>query len=144
MTDDLTAEDRLAIQELVATFYLAIDGGDPAGVAATFVPDGVLVIREGDETSPSSRIAGTAEIEDAMRTYFRESEDPPAKHFVSNFVIRTQAEGARVVFSILNMDIETGPTPIGTASGDCLVRKAGSGWKLVLFDHYVDPAYRQH
>ncbi len=38
----LTADDQLAIQQLVARYNHAIDGGDGPGYAAMFVEDGVL------------------------------------------------------------------------------------------------------
>ena len=38
----LTTDDRLAIQDLIARYNHAIDGGDPEGWAATFAPDGTF------------------------------------------------------------------------------------------------------
>lgn len=135
----LSAEDRLAIQELIARFYLAVDNGDAAGFAATFAEDGVFVVRRGDRDAPSEHLRGAAIEQYGVR--FSGPDRPRLKHFLGNYVIEPQAEGARVIFSILNVEIMDGPTPIGTATGDCLVRKAGEHWRLACFDHYIDPAY---
>jgi uncharacterized protein (TIGR02246 family) len=40
--DPLTAEDRLEIQELIARYNRAVDGGDADGWVDTFAPDGVF------------------------------------------------------------------------------------------------------
>lgn len=42
----LSIEDRIEIETLFARFWWAFDRGDAAGCAATFLPDGVLAMRE--------------------------------------------------------------------------------------------------
>jgi hypothetical protein len=53
----LSTEDQLAIQQLYARYNHAIDGGDGAGWAATFTPDGVFNSGQGTFTG-TEQIAG--------------------------------------------------------------------------------------
>lgn len=46
----LNVEDQLAIQELYAKYNHAIDSGNGAAWAATFVPEGVFVSAQGTQT----------------------------------------------------------------------------------------------
>ena len=54
----LSVEDRLAIQELIARYNHAIDGGDPDGWAATFAPDGTFESRGDQSDAPASSGTG--------------------------------------------------------------------------------------
>ncbi|MCA9847355.1 MAG: nuclear transport factor 2 family protein [Dehalococcoidia bacterium] len=71
-------EDRLAIQELIARYNHAIDGGDPDGWAATFAPDGTFESR-------GEVHAGTEQLATFARGF--QQRLPGARHWNNNLVI---------------------------------------------------------
>ena len=74
----LSVEDRLAIQELIARYNHAIDGGDPDGWAATFAPDGTFESR-------GEVHAGTEQLATFARGF--QQRLPGARHWNNNLVI---------------------------------------------------------
>lgn len=81
----LTVEDRLAIQELLARYNHAIDGGDPEGWAATFAPDGTFESRGEVHT-------GTEQLATFARGF--QQRLPGARHWNNNLVIDGDGEQA--------------------------------------------------
>ena len=82
----LTAEDRLAIQDLVARYNHAIDGGDPADWAGTFASDGTFESR-------GEVHAGT----DALLAFARGFQErmSGARHWNNNLIIEGDGDDAR-------------------------------------------------
>ena len=74
----LSVEDRPAIQELIARYNHAIDGGDPDGWAATFAPDGTFESR-------GEVHAGTEQLATFARGF--QQRLPGARHWNNNLVI---------------------------------------------------------
>ena len=81
----LSVEDRLAIQELLARYNHAIDGGDPEGWAATFAPDGTFESRGEVHT-------GTEQLATFARGF--QQRLPGARHWNNNLVIDGDGEQA--------------------------------------------------
>lgn len=73
----LSREDKLAIMELITRYNHAIDGGDPDGVAACFVPDGVFEGRSG-------RFEGRAELRKLGMTL---TPSCIPRHIVTNILV---------------------------------------------------------
>lgn len=143
MGNVINAGDKIEIQELITRFFMAVDADDAQQVAATFVPDGVLVLRQGDETAPFSELIGQKAIEDGSRAFLAQlAERSPNKdrHVLSNFVISPSEQGANVRFFVQNMDVAEGPTILGTAIGDCRAARHDGEWRLQRWDHYMDMA----
>ena len=74
----LSVEDRLAIQELIARYNHAIDGGDADDWAATFAPDGTFESR-------GEVHAGTEQLATFARGF--QQRLPGARHWNNNLVI---------------------------------------------------------
>lgn len=143
MTAQLSADDRIDIQEVIIRFFMAVDEDDAAGVAACFSPEGVLVLRHGDEHSAFSELAGPAAIEEGTRAFLTQlAETAPNKdrHVISNFLIGQSEDGADVRFLAQNIDVAVGPTLLGTAVGKCHVVRVDGSWRLQRWDHFLDPA----
>lgn len=138
----LTAGDRIAIHELMYKLHFAIDSGDAVALAALFAEDGVFVARD-ELQIVRKEVAGRSEIE-KFTVFFADPARGDAKHYLTNLVCFPQAEDVRVVGYILKVDVATGPTPVASATDDCLVRKIGDTWYLSRFDHYIDAAYSKN
>lgn len=78
----LTMDEKFAIMELISRYNHAIDGGDPDGVAACFVPDGVFQGRSG-------RFVGRAELRKLGMTA---SPALIPRHVVSNVLIEPRPD----------------------------------------------------
>jgi hypothetical protein len=141
-----TADDKIDIQEVIIRFFMAVDEDDAAGVAGCFGPEGVLVLRHGDEHSAFSELVGTSAIEEGSRAFLAKlAETAPNKdrHVISNFLISPGDDGAEVRFLVQNIDVAVGPTLLGTAVGKCHVVRVDGIWRLQRWDHFLDPA-REH
>ena len=81
----LTTDDRFAIQDLIARYNHAIDGGTPEDWAATFAPDGTFESR-------GEFHAGT----DALVAFARGFQErlPGARHWNNNLVIEGDGDEA--------------------------------------------------
>lgn len=81
----LSAEDRVAIVELVATYNHAIDGHDGEAWAATFTADGVFEVTGRDAVEGRAALVAMVEDQDA---------GSEVRHWTTNFVIDAEGEGA--------------------------------------------------
>ncbi len=121
----LTAEDQLAIQNLAARYNHAIDSGDGAAYADTFVDDGVLDAGE-------LVVEGRDALEEFARTFAGSVRAP--RHIATSLVIDGDGDHAELR-AYVQMYVMTGEPPrheIG-ASGtyaDTLVREGGA-WLFV-------------
>lgn len=120
----IAIEEKFAIHELIARYNHAIDGGDPDGVAACFVPDGTFQGRSGF-------FSGHAELRKLGMTI------TPAlipRHIVSNILITSAGEDpntAQIKSHLLYYEI----TPNGfyfKTSGvyTDVVVKVGGDWRF--------------
>lgn len=142
----LAADDKIEIQEVIVRFFMAVDEDDAAGVAACFGPDGVLVLRHGDENAPYSELVGPSAIEEGSRVFLAQlAEAAPNKdrHVITNFLICADGDSANVAFLAQNIDVDVGPTILGTAVGKCRVARIDGVWRLQRWDHFLDPAREQ-
>jgi uncharacterized protein (TIGR02246 family) len=80
----LAAEDQLAIAELLARYNHAVDDGDPDGVAACFMEDGLLNGRSGHYRGK----------EELLRIGKHTTAEMKLRHVVSNTVIDAQADSS--------------------------------------------------
>jgi uncharacterized protein (TIGR02246 family) len=116
----LTADDRLAIAELLARYNHAIDHFEAEAWAALFTPDGALVAN--GQVRASGRPALTAYV--AAR---REAATPVIRHVLSNIVIDPAPHGARVraYVQAFRIDDWTGAPYVMGEYDDEVVREDG-------------------
>jgi uncharacterized protein (TIGR02246 family) len=121
----LSAEDQLAIRDLAARYNHAIDSGDGAAYAGTFVDDGVLDAGE-------LVVEGGHALEEFARTFAGSVRAP--RHIATSLVI--EGDGDRAALrAYVQMFAMVGEPPHHevTASGtyaDTLVR-VGGAWRFV-------------
>jgi ketosteroid isomerase-like protein len=87
MTADEVAA-RIELRALVDDYAWALDTEDADAYAATFTPDGELTLLNPDDTEPSFRLEGTAELRTALGT---EDRFRAVFHTVDN--LRLQVDG---------------------------------------------------
>jgi len=82
----LATEDRLDIQDLVARYNHAIDGGDAEAWAATFAPDGTFESRGEVHAGTDALVAFARGFQERMAG---------ARHWNNNLVIEGDGDEAR-------------------------------------------------
>lgn len=138
-TISLTAGDKLELHELMYKLHYAIDRGEAAALAAVFAEDGIFVVRDESQVV-QKEVVGRAEIE-KFAVVFTDSAPEDAKHFLTNLVVFPHAEDVRIVGYILKVHVANKPTPVASATDECLARKIDGTWYLSRFDHYIDTIY---
>jgi uncharacterized protein (TIGR02246 family) len=119
----LSTDDKIAIQELVATASLRVDDHDAAGFAATFTEDGVF--ERGDAT-----VQGRAAITTFMEEHIAAGGEDDAAHLNVNFVI--EGGGDRATSTSRVVKLKTAPEAEIIAVAiyrDSLVRNE-EGWRF--------------
>ncbi len=121
----LGIEDHIAIQQLVARYNHAIDGGDGAAYADAFVDDGVL------DAGPL-QVEGRAALQAFADTFAGSVRAP--RHVVANLVIDGEGDRAelRAYVQLYSLDGDP-PRQEVRASGiytDTLVKRDGE-WRFV-------------
>jgi uncharacterized protein (TIGR02246 family) len=122
MVNPLTADDRLAVMDLIARYAAAIDSGDAAAYAANFTPDGVL------DSPPNVHCQGRDEIRRWIGGLFASGRvgGTPAqtRHFVG--LPQVQGDAARVrartyvVIFTLRADGSIGVPSVGSYEDECV------------------------
>jgi ketosteroid isomerase-like protein len=121
----LTVDDQLAIQQLVARYSHAIDGGDGVAYAGTFVEDGVL-------DAGALQVEGSHALEQ-FATEFPNSVRSP-RHVATNLVIDGTGDGATCkAYVQLFAMVGEPPRHQVTAAGvyDDTLSKADGTWRFV-------------
>jgi hypothetical protein len=89
----ITAEEKLAIHELLSRAYLALDTHDVSGWAAAFVPDGVFAAYDYE-------FNGTTAITDFIKQHIAKGAEEGARHLVTNLLI-TEEDGKVAVYGYI-------------------------------------------
>jgi hypothetical protein len=92
MTPDLTADDQLAIRDVVARYAWALDTGDVDGFVACFCSDGVLVW---DAFAEPDRWQGHAALRHFAEFFRSLPTSAGRQHHVSNTLVTACDGGAR-------------------------------------------------
>ena len=90
--EPLSAEDRLAIREVIARCAWALDTGDVEGFVACFCGDGVMLW---DVFDTPDRWEGEAALRHFAEFFRAQPTSAGRQHHVSNTVIEPAADGAR-------------------------------------------------
>ncbi len=127
----LSADDKLAIHELITHLYQRIDAQDAAGFADDFTEDGVFRAPYGD-------FKGHAKVQKFMEDHIAAGQEDGVRHFVSNFAVAPDGIDALVKFYILKLKVANGPSFVATADGVFKVRKTFKGWRISEFALNID------
>lgn len=132
--DGLSTQDYVEIEQLYARYNHAIDSGDAAGWAATFVADGKF-----------QQLAGTEALKGFVRNWVEARNGANLRHWNSNLLITPSADGANGAVMLMLLNVGAKPAAIA-ATGmytDKLVR-TDAGWRfasrMVKIDAPAAPA----
>ena len=127
----LTADDKLAIHELITELYQRIDAQDAAGFASGFADDGVFRAPYGD-------FKGHAAVQKFMEEHIAAGQENGVRHFVTNLKVAPAGAEAVVQLYILKLKVATGPSFVATADGTFRVKKTTKGWRIAEFALNMD------
>ncbi len=134
--DPLSAEDQLAITELMSTYDIAIDNGDIKGTVNSFTTDGEINAATGSGQ-------GTKGLTQFHQQLFDSGFDDGARHLTGNVTLEGDSEsGTATGFSYLIIfqgDEEPGVT--ATATQTDTFRRENGVWKIASRQIDVDPGY---
>lgn len=123
----LTADDRLEIQELIARYNRAVDGGDAAGWVETFAEDGVF----------ESLLVGTHSGHDELRKFADDfvsgSYDAwtGGQHWIGNVIIEGTHSRADVFsYHIMYVPVDREVRGVLMAAHEDVVTRTTSGWRF--------------
>lgn len=136
----LSADDQLAIHQLLARYNFAIDFGDIDGWAATFTPDGVFECVGVAEGSPlGGRHAGTEALKAYATTHYGLNQGR-ARHWNWNLLIDGDGDDATMRCYLGAYSAGQGDSAALRATGvydDVLVRTP-DGWRFASRTVTVD------
>jgi hypothetical protein len=122
----LTTQDYIDIQQLYANYAHALDKGEGARFAATFVPDGEFTggRAAGRATETRTPLKGTEGLT-------KMGSNGGSRHFTANLVITPSPEGAKGSCYLLLFNARNTPaTIVETAIYDDTIVKTGDGWRF--------------
>jgi uncharacterized protein (TIGR02246 family) len=118
----LTAEDRLAILDLIGRYNQAFDYRNPDAWAATFTPDGVFGNSEGFS------VQGT----EALRAFAQEAaaREARGRHWNTSHVIEGNGDTATHSCYLMVIALGEAPTIFGVGRYDDQLRKVDGQWRF--------------
>lgn len=128
--DAISPADYLAIQQLYATYNMAIDRGDAEGWAATFTPDGVF-----NKTNK-----GHDALVQFVKDWREKRNGDKRRHANTNLVLTPTPGGAKGSIYLLLLDTSARPVTIAlTGVYDDELVKTPAGWKFKTRVLNTDP-----
>lgn len=119
-------EDRLAIEDLLIRYCVAIDGGDVDGVLGCFTEDCRL---ESNIIGPHLGRRGVRMLAEQMAKL--KAEGRTYRHFISNFRVEVNGNRGRVRCYLLDIVTIGNATELLTSGEyDCDVVKRGNDWLI--------------
>lgn len=139
----MSAEDKLAIQEIVARYSHAYDGEDANGFAQLFVEDGVFEIFVPGETTASVRLRSRAKIREWAAQRLQERDGRfTSRHYQSGIVfdeLTSDSARTRTMVLVTHQGVaEAAPRPTVSGVYHDQWRKTRTGWRLVHRAAHVD------
>jgi ketosteroid isomerase-like protein len=123
----LTADDRIAILELIARYNRALDRGDYGAVVSTFTSDGIF------DNSLIGTLSGRAALLAGFKTMVTNPQYRAfrgGQHWVSNEVIIGDGETAHVDSDVLYVAVAPEPRIVTVGGYSDTVIKENGEWKF--------------
>ena len=123
----LSADDRLEIQELVARYNRAVDGGDAAGWVGTFAEDGIF------ESLLVGTHSGHVELRAFADEFVAGAYDAWAggQHWIGSMIIEGSGDTATVFsYHIMYVPVEREVRGVLMAAHDDEVIRTADGWRF--------------
>lgn len=121
----LTAEDRVAMIELVSRYNHAVDGRDAQSWADTFTQDGVFRMQGRDEIRGRAALVAMVESLGA----------PGARHWTTNFVIDGDGDYADMQVDLV---VVRGSRVLATGRYDNTMQRVDGEWRFARRDYFPD------
>jgi hypothetical protein len=129
-TARLAPADYTEIQQLYARYNTAIDSGDGAAWAATFVPDGVF----------NTNTVGHDALVQFVRDWRQNRNGANLRHWNTNIVITATKEGAKGTAYLALMNISGRPAVVqSTGMYEDYLVKTADGWRFKSRTVRLDP-----
>lgn len=124
----LSAQDYVEIEQLYARYNHAIDSGDAAGWAATFIAEGKF-----------QQFSGTEALKGFVKNWVENRNGANLRHWNSNLLITPSAEGANGSVMLMLLNVGTRPAAIAATGmySDKLV-KTPEGWRFAARTVKID------
>lgn len=146
----MSVEDRLAIQEVIATYSHTYDSKDAEAFAQLFVEDGIFEVVVPGGSSPRVRLSSRAAIREWAAQRHELNAGTQARHYQSGLLfdeLTTETASSRIMLLLTTQGaLDAVPRlNLGGVYHDAW-RKTGEGWRLA---HRVarvdrDPGFEEH
>jgi uncharacterized protein (TIGR02246 family) len=146
----MSAEDKLAIQEMIARYSYAYDSKDVEAFAQLFVEDGVFEVIVPGQSSPTVRLASRTAIREWAAQRHQLNAGSQARHYQSGVLFDEMTGETATAQTMLLLTGQSAPdaAPLLLLTGvyHDKWRKTREGWRLV---HRVarvdrDPGFAKH
>lgn len=119
----LSAEDKIAIQELSNTHVKYLDAHEVEAWAGCWVPDGKFIATYGT-------FEGHEAIKEFIRGHIKAGKEDGARHTLVNYVIEGDGDRATVYSLVVKVQVEKAPFIIATGVYNDVVVRTSEGWKF--------------
>jgi hypothetical protein len=119
----LSADDKIAIQELSNSHFRYLDSHDVEAWAGLWIPDGVFYATYGTFT-------GHAEIKEFLTGHIAAGKEEGARHLGVNYVITGDGDRAEVYSLVVKLQVEEPPFIIATGVYTDVVVRTPEGWRF--------------
>lgn len=128
----LSAEDKIAIQELSNTHVKYLDAHEVDAWANCWVPTGKFIATYGT-------FEGHEAIKEFIRGHIKAGKEDGARHTLVNYVIEGDGDHATVYSLVVKIQVEKAPFIIATGVYNDVVVRTADGWKFESRQLDVDP-----
>jgi hypothetical protein len=119
----LSAEDKIAIQELSNTHVKYLDAHEVEAWAGCWVPNGKFIATYGT-------FEGHEAIKEFIRGHIKAGKEDGARHTLMNYVIEGDSDRATVYSLVVKVQVEKAPFIIATGVYNDVVVRTSEGWKF--------------
>jgi hypothetical protein len=119
----LSADDKIAIQELSNTHVKYLDAHEVDAWAGLWLPEGKFIATYGTFTCHD-------EIKEFIRGHIAAGKEDGARHVLSNYVIEGDGDRATVYSLVVKIQVEKAPFIIATGVYNDVVVRTADGWRF--------------
>lgn len=119
----VTTDDIVAIQNLAASFYRALDSKDADAYGAFLTDDAVMV-------HPFGQTAGKEAILEWVRQHIAQGNEDAARHCITNPLVEPHPDGALFSCYVIRMRVDVAPPMIGSGGLEIICVKTADGWRV--------------